>query len=136
MKKSIFSIKSKLLAAFVIISILTTTSLGISQYNKSKFILKNNLQNLTYSLLDKTEESILNYLFTFELLAKIYTENEHIKLSNFDENKKDDLLKQFETIVNSSINQQTIAIDDVAKSANNLNNIAYELNEEIKKFEI
>lgn len=98
MKKNIFSIKAKLLAVFVIISILTTTTLGISQYNKSKSILKNNLQELTYSLLDKTEESILNYLFTFELLTEISTESEHIKLSNFDETEKNDLLKQFENI--------------------------------------
>ncbi|WXR61327.1 methyl-accepting chemotaxis protein [Peptostreptococcaceae bacterium AGR-M142] len=104
MKKNIFSIRLKLLVVFVIISLLTTTTLGISQYYKSKSILKANLQEMSSTLLDKTEESILNYLYTFGLLTELYTENNHVKLSNIDETERNQLLKQFEDIIKKESN--------------------------------
>lgn len=70
----------KLIAIFTLVMVLSVASMGVFQYVNTTSMLKDNLKETSSSLLAQTENSVLNYLSTFEFISNLLKDDANMQL--------------------------------------------------------
>ena len=101
-------IGAKLLTVFTLIIVLAVVVQGLSVVRSTSTILKDNLKSSSIQLTHQTQESILNYLDTFEFITNLLSDDANVQQVIAYEDSKDWMLKLFESI--SKNNPEIIAV--------------------------
>ncbi|MGB3367007.1 MAG: methyl-accepting chemotaxis protein [Acidaminobacteraceae bacterium] len=101
-------IGAKLLTVFTLIIVLAVVVQGFSVVRATSTILKDNLKASSIQLTHQTQESILNYLDTFEFITNLLGDDANVQQVISYPDSKDWMLKLFENI--SKNNPEVIAV--------------------------